>query len=742
MLNTKYFCRLAFLLLALSTAVFAQTGGKISGRVIFAGNSSPLSGASVQIVQLKRSVATSDNGDYEFNGIPAGRYTILVRQDGFSSAARSIVLSEGGSVSADFALQVTGVHEQVTVTASGETQAVFDAIEPAVAIDSNKILERGGLALGDTLDREPGIAKRTATPASSRPVIRGFDGDRILIAEDGIRDGSIAAFSENHAEPVDLISVDRVEVVRGPATLLYGSNAIGGVVNTISRNENDFHRGLSGYFSTIGGFNNKQAAVSGGLDYGIKNWMLWWNGSGQRTGDYKAGGDFGRVDHTFKRLTNGVGGIGYFGEKGFFHATYDYYQNRFGIPIDLEEDPPKERTIRSYRSNYKVSGGLQNLDSFIESMKFTFDFSNYRQRESEIELDEEDMGGPEEDETAILFRNKLLAYRGVFNQRRYRSLSGTFGFDGYRRNYSANGEETLIHGNVVQNSFAVFGLEQVALERVIFQVGARVENNRYRPEDTALSRRDLTGFSGAAGLRVALWDGGAFVANYSHASRLPALEELYNNGPHDDTLSFEIGDPNLKIERSDGIDLSLRHQKGRLRAEANFFYYNIKNFVFLEPTDEIDKDTDLPIAFYVQGDSRFVGTEANLNVKAHKFLDMTGGIDYVNAELKSGVPLPRIPPLRSRLGLDAHYKYLSVRPELVLASKQDNTFTDETPTAGYGVFNIAGSYVIPGKHYTNVISVNAYNLTDKLYFNHVSFIKDISPEIGRGIRFGYTIRFF
>src|SRR5262249_29888401 len=237
MLNTKYFCRLAFLLAAVSTAALAQTGGKISGRVIFAGDSSPLRGATVQIVQLKRSVATGDNGAYEFNGIPAGRYTILVRQDGFSEAARSIVLSEGASVSADFELQVTGVREQVTITASGETQAAFDAIEPTLAVDSNKILERGGLALGDTLDREPGIAKRNATAASSRPVIRGFDGDRILVAEDGIRDGSISAFSENHAEPVDLLSVDRVEVVRGPATLLYGSNAIGGVVNTISRNE-------------------------------------------------------------------------------------------------------------------------------------------------------------------------------------------------------------------------------------------------------------------------------------------------------------------------------------------------------------------------------------------------------------------------------------------------------------------------------------------------------------------------
>ncbi|MEP6819616.1 MAG: TonB-dependent receptor, partial [bacterium] len=324
----------------------------------------------------------------------------------------------------------------------------------------------------------------------------------------------------------------------------------------------------------------------------------------------------------------------------------------------------------------------------------------------------------------------------------YESLTGTFGIDGYRRNYRTEGAETLIPGLVKQDSFSGFALEEVNLKRVGFQFGARVENNRYRPTDATLLKRDITGFSGAFGMRVPIGEEVMFVANFSHSHRAPALEELYNDGPHDDTLSFEIGDSNLEPEVSNGIDLSLRHQSGRARAEVNFFYYDIRNFIFLEPTGEIDKDTELPVALYVQGNSRFFGTEASLDVKAGRYLDLFANLDYVNAELKTGIPLPRIPPFRTHLGLDAHYKYFTVRPELTLAAHQTRVFTEETPTDGYGVFNLAGNIIIPKKHYAHIFSVYGYNLTNKLYFNHVSFIKEFSPEIGRGFRGSYTIRFF
>jgi iron complex outermembrane receptor protein len=727
----------SILFLTFSAVAYGQSGS-ITGTVTFGGDKSVLHQATVRITPLNRNTVTDDSGVYSFTDVPAGRYSVLVHQEGFGDVSKNVVVAAGATVTADIELQIAGVKEQVTVTASGTEESTFEAIASVSSVDSNKIAERAAVGLGDVVDGEPGVSKRSFGPGNSRPVIRGFDGDRVLVSTDGVRVGSLGSQSGDHGEPVDALSVERIEVVKGPATLLYGSNAIGGVVNAISGHDEGAHPGIRGYFSAIGGLNNNQAATSGGVEYGVGPWMFWGNGSGQRTGDYTAGGDFGKVVNSFTRNASGSGGFGYFGSKAYFNTTYTYYQSRYGIPLDFREADPELRTLRMRRHDVKFNFGYNDPELFVTGIKLTVDLSNYRHQELVSDI------------PGTTFNNKVNSFRAMFDQRQVGKWSGRFGVEGFRRDYSTAGDEVLIAGKVIQDSFSAFALQELKYERVTFQFGGRLENNRYRPENSSLIKRDFTGFSAAAGARVALWKDGAFVANYTHAYRAPALEELYNNGPHDGTLSFEIGNPNLRAETSDGIDLAVRHQSGRVRAEANFFYYNLKNYVFLAPTGEIDNGTGLiggtgsglPIAQYLQGDSRFTGTELSLDVTAHKHLNVLAGLDYVNAELADGTPLPRIAPLRGRLGLDAHFGNFSVRPEVVAVADQNNVFVNETRTPGYAMVNTAATYILPGKHYTSIFSVNAYNLTDKLIYNHISFIKDISPEIGRGVRFSYTIRFY
>jgi iron complex outermembrane receptor protein len=298
----------------------------------------------------------------------------------------------------------------------------------------------------------------------------------------------------------------------------------------------------------------------------------------------------------------------------------------------------------------------------------------------------------------------------------------------------------LIPGSVKHNSFSAFTLQELNFNRVKFQFGGRVENNRYNASDSTLPDRSFTGFSGAAGVRVGLWQGGAFVLNYTHSDRAPALEELYNNGPHIGTLTFEVGNPNLRRERGNGVDFSVRHQSARFNTEVNFFYYDLKNFVFLAPTGKIEEG--LPVAEYLQDNSRYSGIEFNFNAIVNKYLFINGGLDYVNAELKNRTPLPRIPPLRGRLELDARYKGFSFRPEIIMVRDQDRLFTNETRTPGYFLINVIMSYTIASEHSAHILSLNGYNLGDRLYRNHLSFIKDLAPEPGRGVRFTYTFRFF
>ncbi len=734
--------------------VFSQSTSSISGKVTYGDKQSPLHQVIVQITQLKLTTTTDDDGNFEFKNLPSGRYTLVTRLEGFANSAKSIELVSGANAAIDFQLSLTSLREQVTITASGKEESVFDSFQSVSSVGSTRITEKASTSIGEVLDGEPGVAKRSFGAGSSRPVIRGFDGDRVLVTQDGIRVGSIGSQSADHGEPIDPLSLERLEVVKGPATLLYGSSAIGGVVNAISNDENESHKGLRGSFSTIGGTANRQGAVNGGLEYGIKNWLFRGNGTFQREGDYNT--PLGRIPNSASKATSGSGTIGYFGKKGFFSSSFNYDRRRYGIPYAalfeaeeeekrpsevLPETPDEDIDIRMRNQNYRISGGFRDIDSFVTSGTFTVNYNRYNHREIEIADGIEAI--------ATTFKNNTVTYKGMFEQKRNAFWSGRFGFEGFNRNYESVGAEALIEGGSVKHrSNSVFGLQELSYKRVSFQFGGRYENNTYQPASPNLGKRDFGGVSGAAGIRVGLWEGGNFVANYTNSYRAPALEELYNNGPHIGNVTFEIGDVNLRRERSNGFDVSVRHSSDRFRISGDVYHYDIKNFVFLSPLDEdgdgiIDIEDGLPVAAFSQANSQFTGAEISGDVTLNKYFGVFFGADTVRARLKnSNIDLPRIPPARGKVGLDIRYKGLSLRPEAVFANEQTRIFPLETRTAGYGIFNVAGSYVIGSEHFAHIFTFNAYNLGDKLYRNHLSFIKNLTPEIGRGIRVGYTIRFF
>jgi iron complex outermembrane receptor protein len=553
----------------------------------------------------------------------------------------------------------------------------------------------------------------------------------VLVLQDGNRIGGLGFESGDHAEPVDVLTVEKVEIVKGPATLLYGSSAIGGVVNTISGHDSA-HPGLNGYVTGIGSTNGPQGGGSGGFEYGTDKWLIWGNGGGQGSGDYNT--PIGHVRNSFTREASAAAGVGYYPEKGFFSFNYNFNKRRYGIPFDPAEEDPEVVFLNPKRNSFEFKGGFRDTKSFIEAGTFTVQYNHYTHGEINSFTNE----------VNTAFTNKTFLYQGVFDQKKQGKLSGRFGFWGLHRDFSASGEEALApptRGNAI----AVFGLETVDFERMSLQFGGRVENNRYNPEETEqrgiLPNRSFTGFSGAVGIRVPTWEGGAFVANYSHSYRAPALEELYNNGPHPGNLAFEIGNPDLNRELGDGFDFGVRHSSKRVRFEANGFYYHIRDFIFLAPTGDVEDG--LTVAEYLQGTTRYTGTEARFDAALHPAIWLNLGLDYVNAKLtESDTPLPRIPPLRGRVGLELRFKGLLVNPEMVMANHQDNVFPIETPTAGYAVFNLSGSYLIARQHAAHIISFNFFNVGDTLYRNHLSFIKEFAPEMGRGFRATYTLRFY
>ena len=271
------------------------------------------------------------------------------------------------------------------------------------------------------------------------------------------------------------------------------------------------------------------------------------------------------------------------------------------------------------------------------------------------------------------------------------------------------------------------------------QAGGRVENNRYHPQ--GLEARSFTGFNGAVGINVNLWRHGVFVANYSHSYRAPAIEELYNNGPHVGNLAFEIGNPDLLRERGNGVELSLRQQNKRIKAEANAYYYRFSDYVFLAATNEFQDG--LRVARYLQGGTRYMGAEGKVDAVLSGNFTLNLGVDAVDAKLTgSGIYLPRIPPVRGRIGLTPTGAVSVCGPKSSSTNAQWKLYPTETRTAGYAVFNLTGSYTITRQHVMHVFNVNLFNAGDRLYYNHLSFIKDLAPEIGRGVRVSYTLNFY
>jgi iron complex outermembrane recepter protein len=705
----------------------AQSNGALRGKVTLA-NGSPVHNVKVTIIQLRRSTETNEEGGYEFSNVPPGRYDVAAHLERTPDVLRRVEIGADGAATADFEIRLEAVREQVTVTATGNEETTFNSLQSVTIIGSLDLARKNPINLGEALENELGVAKRSFGPGSARPVVRGFDGDRVLVLQEGIGIGALGFQSGDHAEPLDLLSQDRIEVVKGPGTLLYGSNAIGGVVNAVS-GHNEAHKGVRGYVTGIAGSTSDQFGGGGGIEFGTERWLFWANGGGQRTAEYQT--PLGRIRNSFSRYGNASGGAGYFGETGFLSFSYTGDRRNYGIPVEPEHEEGEEGhervRLNPRRDGFQFRGGFRNLATPISSGNFTLQYNDYRH--DEIELPDEEIG--------TQFKNKTFLYRAVFDQRRGRRWSGSIGFSGLHRDFKSIGEEALAPPTT-QNNFAAFGLQTVDFERFALQFGGRIERNAYSP--VGLRDRSFTGFSGSAGFRAALGAGSVFVANYTHSYRAPALEELFNNGPHPGNLTFETGNPNLERERANGIDLSLRHNSGRARAEANFFYYNLRDFVFLSPTGEIEDG--LIAANYAQGDSRFTGVELRFDAALTRGIWLLSSLDYVNAELTDGPPLPRIPPLRARVGFEAFARGFRINPEVVMARDQTRAFTTETRTAGYATINVNASYTLARKHYAHIFSVHAFNLNDKLYRNHLSFIKDFAPEIGRGVRAVYTLRFF
>lgn len=739
--------------LALQVQVAAQGGVAVSGRLLNSLSGDPIAGATVQIDELRVQTTSAADGTFTFANVPPGTYHVSVRTSGFSSRRTEVTVGATAAAPMDITVDPElHFEEVVSVTAEG-TRSQFEAFQPTVVLSGQELAKQLEMSLGATLESQPGVASRSFGPAPARPVVRGLDGDRVVILQDGQRMGDLSSQSGDHGVTVNPASAQRIEVVRGPATLLYGANAIGGLVNVIT--EDIPTRPMQGATGTVtfdAGSAAKEAGGAADIRAGNGTFALTAGGGGRRSGDVDT--PEGEVDNSQSR--NGFGNLGasWTGERGYFGGSYGYDDTKYGIPV--VEGGILQITPR--RHSFSLRTGAQGLDGAFDAFRATLGVRRYKHDELEG------------DEVGTAFENNTAEVELMGSHRAAGRMKGSIGAWVLDRSFSAEGAEAL-SPPVDQRGFAAFVYEEVTWPHVTFQFGGRVDRTNYSPVD--FDERSFTDVSGSVGLLVrpaAADDRLTFAASLAHAARPPALEELYFFGVHHGNFALEVGNPDLDSEKALGFDMSLRWRGSRASGEVTYFRNDIRDFIFRNNLDheefeereeefverfggrepaghehegeEAEEEEELSIVEFIAADSLLQGVEAHADFAVTPQVFVELGADYVRGSVKdSGDALPRMPPLRLRGGLRYQYNAFQVGGNVVTAADQDRIGVNEEPTDGYTLLKLFASYSFQAGAATNTITLRLDNVADELYRNHLSLIKQLVPEKGRDFKVLYSVRF-
>jgi iron complex outermembrane receptor protein len=736
---------LAFAIAATASTVFAQ-GATVSGKVT-RDNGDAMSGAAVVLEELRREVRTTEEGTYRFDNVPPGNYHFSVRAEGYSTRRTEVNVTPQGAT-LDLVVELD-LHFQEVVSVSPTARAQFESYQPTSVLAGQELQKQLEATLGATLQSEPGIAMRALGPGPARPVIRGLDGDRVAVLQDGQRSGDLSSQSADHGVTINPSSAQRIEVVRGPATLLYGANAIGGLVNVITdqiptqpitRTGGDFTLDL--------GSSAREAGGSGEVHLGNGAMGLHIGGYARHTGNFHT--PDGEVENSQLRASGFNVGASRVWGNNYFGGSYVFDDSKYGVPI-VEEGLI---SLTPQKHAFTLRGGGQGLSGAVSSYRATLGIKRYTH--DELHGDEPETHFDNDTEEAEL----LVSHRPLGR------LSGTIGGWFLNRAYTVTGEEAL-SPPVDQRGGAVFLYEELIWPHATVQFGGRYDHTGFTPEG-GLPDRSFDEFSGSVGLLLrpaAANDDVVIALSLARAARNPALEELYSFGPHPGNFAFEIGNPALASERALGLDVALRGRSDRVRGEVTFFYNRIDDFIFRNPISEeefeereeefderfnvVDEpggshehSDEFPFVEYVGADSRLFGIEMHGDINVTPALIAEVTYDWVRGDLRETEdPLPRIPPFRVIAGLRYQKNALQVGGSVTATGDQTRVFGEETPTEGAAVVRFFGSYSFLAGGVTNTLTARLENAANKRYFNHLNYLKDVLPEIGRNFKLVYTVSF-
>ncbi|MEG3088382.1 TonB-dependent receptor [Sphingomonas sp. PB4P5] len=674
--------------------------------------------------------------------------------------------------------------QEIIVTAP-VSRSETDVLQGTSILTGEELTRELRPTIGETLARQPGVSASSFGPNASRPILRGFQGERIRVLTDGIGSIDVSNTSADHAVIIDPLLAERIEVLRGPSALLFGSSAVGGVVNVVDTRiprtvpANGYRlNGIANYGSAS---DERSGGMAGDVAVG-EHLVLHADGSYLKTGDLRTGKgyllsktaraaalsqvglpqdsdepiDFAASANLKGRLPNSAAetwtagvGAAIITDTGTLGVSYSHYDSLYGVPIRYatevgqEQEAPRLDVVQNrvdLRAEVNTGGG------FLDKIRLRAGQATYRH----FELEPDNSVG-------TAFFNKGLEGRLELVQANRGGWQGASGVQFFNRIFDVKGDEAFLPRNET-NQTGLFTLQQYSSGKFKAEGGLRYEATSAAARTIAGDERFFNGertfqaVSGSIGASYGVTDAVRFGLNLSHTERAPSAEELFANGGHAGTQAYELGNADFRLEKSNGAEATMHVHGDGFSLDASAYYTKFSNYISENQVGQAvceaaaapsGRDVDLPCFQYQQQDARYYGFEADASLRVATLgqytvnADLLG--DYVRANIIDQGDVPRIPPARVLGGIEAQGDRLQGRVEVEHVFEQNRIATFETPTDDYTMVNASIGFSPFGKHSKTSFLISANNIFDVEARRSASFLKDFAPLAGRDIR--ATLRF-
>ena len=737
---------LVFLPVATNASVIQNS--TLTGVVIDKETNDPISYAYLFLEGLNRGQTTHSDGTFAFKNIPGGTYTIKMQRVGYQTRTQTIEVPENDTLKITLSMSTTILNnEGIEVVGHRHREGSNHLENASQTISGQNLRQNLSATLANTLEDVPGLSTRSMGTAPGRPVMRGLGGERLMILQDGERTGDVSSQSSDHAVTLDPMSAEEIQIARGPTALEYGSNAIGGVINVVSNQVPSSHPDHVHGTATLQG-ESVNTGGAGGLELSMplsNSMALKMNGNLRSSLDTQTPG--GTLENTGIFATNNSVGLGYIKPWGHAGISSNIYINDYGIPPDSLGGHPNGVNIEMEKLQIEGKTEIFLNHPVIEKLQFDLSHKSYYHRELES-------SGIVGTEFGVLTSNASLKADhkafSIFDE-------GKIGIWAERKNYAVNGTRTPDSDSF---SFSAFLIEEKDIGPLHLEVGARLDHTTALPdvEDQSIQGREIRdrSFTALASSANAVYDfGGGFYTGASiiHSFRPPSQEELFSQGPHLASYSFEVGNPDLEPERGLGKEVYFRYRNEQARAELTLFHNGFSNYNYARNTGQRSpQNRSLFIYQFTHTQAVLSGIEFSTQFKLANHWALSASASYTHGKRKlfaneqigsneKWTPLPMIPPFKGNVEISYTYDRFKVGTINEIAAAQKRTGEFETSTDDYTIFGLFSQYRFEKWDLLHTVSFNANNLFNTTYRNHLSRIKELYPQPGRNVSLMYRMYF-